>query len=311
LGADGNYYGTTSAGGANGYGTIYRLTPDGTLTVLHDFTAMDGTPQAALLLASDGNFYGTLGARIASGDVGPPQYVNYGSLFRITPGGDFTNLHNFDVGSANPVSALIQGSDGNLYGSTGVIWDLEDPHPFPLTWGTLFRATLSGDVTTLHSFDGSDGSAPSRLVQAPDGSFYGTAESAWEWMATPSLGTIFRLSADGSSFSTVHEFTGGADSADPVGGLVLGTDGNFYGSTDVIVGAGAPTTGTLFRMTADGQVTTLHTFPSGQAIEGVPLVLSGRDRLFGSTGSTLFELTPRGRTATVWSFGAPPPPSSS
>ena len=118
-GTDGNFYGTTHSGGTDNDGTVFKMTPSGTLTVLHSFTAQgDGTePSAGLIQASDGNFYGTTGGdssgNCAAGDCG--------TVFKITPSGTLTTLYIFRPGQGDggyPRDALVQASDGNFYGTT-------------------------------------------------------------------------------------------------------------------------------------------------------------------------------------------------
>jgi uncharacterized repeat protein (TIGR03803 family) len=149
--------GTTTSGGFFGAGTVFRIAPDGTVTILHDFTggtSDGGQPEAAVMQATDGNFYGTTYAGGA---------FNHGTIFRMTPAGGMTLLYSFSGGidGGNPRSTLVQASDGNLYGTTA---------------GTAFRLTLSGTLTTLHGFaGGSDGANPQAgLMQAPDGFLSGT-----------------------------------------------------------------------------------------------------------------------------------------
>ena len=171
-GSDGNFYGTTEQGGVNGPdpGTVFKITPSGTLTTLHSFVFIDGWhPRAALVQGSDGNFYGTT--------VEGGQY-EFGTVFKITPSGTLTNLYSF-AGSdgANP-RGLVQGSDGNFYGTT-----FSGP-------GTVFKITPSGTLTTLYSFAGSDGANPDAgLVQGSDGNYYGTTY----YGGANNVGTVFRL----------------------------------------------------------------------------------------------------------------------
>ena len=139
-GNDGNFYGTTVYGGPNGSGTVFRITPDGSLTNLHFFSGNDGAyPSAGLVQGSDGNFYGTTANGGASG---------YGTVFRISSNGALTTLVSFTNGldGGYPYSSLIQAGDGNFYGTT-----LEGG----LTGGgTAFRMTPSGSLTNLCSFTG-------------------------------------------------------------------------------------------------------------------------------------------------------------
>jgi uncharacterized repeat protein (TIGR03803 family) len=188
MGNDGNFYGTTAWGGnvgsfKLGFGTIFRLSPDGTFTNLYKFSggASDGGfPYANLVQANDGNFYGCAfnGGAYSGGDI-----------FRITPQGQITNLYSFTGGidGAYPYSALVQGSDGNLYGTTysyGYSCD-----------GAIFEITTNGNLTPLVNFTGTSGIAlgvnpEGSLVQGSDGNFYGTTYYGGIY----NQGTVFRLS---------------------------------------------------------------------------------------------------------------------
>jgi uncharacterized repeat protein (TIGR03803 family) len=188
LGTNGIFYGSTTAGGGSDVGTLFKMTTNGQFSLVYTFTnGYDGaSPQAPLVAASDGNFYG---AAFLGGSN------NNGALFRLTPAGAFTALYSFsgsrggtNADGINP-NALIQASDGNLYGtafsggSNG--------------GGTIFMATLGGALTPLYSFGAastnsytnSDGADPTGLIQAGDGNFYGTTLNG----GPDSLGTIFAL----------------------------------------------------------------------------------------------------------------------
>jgi uncharacterized repeat protein (TIGR03803 family) len=180
LSSDGNFYGTTYSGGSNNYGTVFKLTPSGTETILHSFSSgNDGAnPQAALILGTDGNFYGTT----TMGGT-----YNQGTVFKITPSGTETIIYNFgnlDDG-ANPVASLSLGNDGNFYGTTynGGIFG----------YGTLFSLTSTGNETILYNFlNGSDGANPAAGLLLDNGFFYGTTYSGAN--INGSQGTIFKLS---------------------------------------------------------------------------------------------------------------------
>lgn len=133
--SDGNFYGTTAGGGANGDGTIFSITSGGTLTTLYSFDGTDGkTPFAELVQGSDGNFYGTTSEGGANG---------HGTIFSITSAGTLTTLHSFDgTDGADPTGALVQGADGNFYGTT----QLGGTHKK----GTVFSLSLSPLKRTLH-----------------------------------------------------------------------------------------------------------------------------------------------------------------
>ncbi len=217
-GTDGNLYGTTlGVGGPNGNcitncGTIFKITPAGTLTPLHSFEGPDGTtPQAGLVQGADGNFYGTTYAGGANG---------YGTVFKITPGSTLITLHSFNsTDGGNPLAGLVQATDGNFYGTTAVGGGNGG-------YGTVFKITPGGTLTTLYSFDYAHGFSPfGWLVQATDGNFYGTTSSG----GTNGDGTVFKITP-GGTLTTLHSFDG-TDGANPRAGLVQGTDGNFYGTT--------------------------------------------------------------------------------
>jgi uncharacterized repeat protein (TIGR03803 family) len=235
--SDGNFYGTTYLGGANDAGTVFKITPSGTLTTLYSFCSQpnctDGeNPAAGLVQASDGNFYGTTYLGGANGD---------GTVFKITPSGTLTTLYNFCAqggcaDGAYPVAGLVQGTDGNFYGTTGLGGADGD--------GTVFKITRSGTLTTLHSFDGNDGVEPfAGLVQGTDGNLYGTTEFG----GANGDGTVFKITPSGT-LTTPYNFcsqSGCADGEIPVAGLVQASDGNFYGTTKF---GGANGNGTVFKL---------------------------------------------------------------
>ncbi len=183
--SNGDFYGTTwGVGGPADGGTVFKITPDGTLTTLHSFcvdypACNDGSNPLALVLGKDGNFYGTT----FSGGNGQFQ----GAIFKITPAGKFTTIYSFcsEVGctdGSGPRSGLTLGSDGNFYGTTyfgGVHNE-----------GTIFEITPAGVLITLHSFNGTHGNYPiAGLFQATNGIFYGTASEG----GSGGDGTIFSL----------------------------------------------------------------------------------------------------------------------
>ena len=276
LGSDGNYYGTTLSGGAANDGTIFRITPAGTFTQLYSFCAQtkcpDGFwPVGGLMLASDGNFYGTTqggGANL------------YGTVFRLTPSGTLTTLYNFCsltrcLDGSQPEAALLQAADGNLYGTT---WG------GGIGVGTVFRITLSGALTTLYKFTGHYGAGPEApLIQASDGNFYGTTEAGGflNSNCTPSgCGTVFKLTP-GGSFTTLHSFNG-IDGGLALAGLIQAADGNLYGTT---WNGGTNGIGTVFRITTGGTLTTLHNFTASEGGSSEGAFLQAPDgSLYGTTG---------------------------
>jgi uncharacterized repeat protein (TIGR03803 family) len=240
-GTDGNFYGTTVGGGTNGGGTVFKITPKGALTTLYSFCARtncsDGQqPYAGLVQASDGNFYGTT----ACFGV---YCVGNGTVFKMTPGGTLTTLHRFDFFDGSvPLTPLVQADNGNLYGTTSAGGA---DSGFGNGFGTVFEITLRGALTTLHNFDGTDGTSPTALVQATDGNFYGaTTSGANNNMAcVGGCGTIFKITP-GSALTTLYSFDG-TDGGNAHAGLVQATDGTLYGTTAY---GGAHYNGTVFSL---------------------------------------------------------------
>jgi uncharacterized repeat protein (TIGR03803 family) len=303
---DGNLYGTTRLGGANGAGTVFKITPSGTLTTLHNFCSggaacVDGdAPYAGLVQAADGNFYGTT---LSGGTYGA------GTVFKITPSGTLTTLYSFCsespcTGGFGLVAGLVQATDGNFYGTTAFGGSNGS--------GTVFKITPSGTLTTLHNFCSGgaacvDGDAPyAGLVQATDGNFYGTTVvgGALNW------GTVFKITPDGT-LTTLYSFcseSGCADGTTPSAGLVQATDGNFYGTT---TGGGANQVGTVFKITPSGTLTTLHSldimddnYTQAALIQATDGNLYGTMRFDASdtTPGTVFKITLGGTLTTLYRF---------
>jgi uncharacterized repeat protein (TIGR03803 family) len=269
-GSDGNFYGTTSSGGAFFQGTVFRMTPSGAVTVLHSFNSFLGggaVPIAGLVEGSDGNFYGTT-------VLGGAHFK--GSVFKIDATGSLTTLHSFSGSPSegvNPVAALIQGADGNFYGTTAS----GGAH----SQGTAFRITPAGSLTVLHSFSGhpAEGAVPfAALVQGNDGNFYGATALG----GAQSKGTVFKIDGSGS-LTTLHSFRGSpSEGANPVAALIQGPDGNFYGTTAL---GGAHLRGTVFSIDATGSLTTLHSFSGSPGEGAVPFagLVQGSDGSFYGT----------------------------
>lgn len=334
-GSDGNFYGTTRAGGAAGVGTVFRFSTNGSWTTLFSFATKDGGNPSELTLANDGNFYGTT----ATGGTG-----GSGTIFRVTTNGGFAVVINFTNGNvlppnqtgAGPQGGLTKGEDGNLYGTTVV--------GGAYGAGTFFRMTTNGLLTTLASFNGSHPTL--RLVPGASGSFYGatisyitstifelktngtltrlaTVSGDCSFTVGPdqnlygtisrgetnSLGAFFKLTPAGV-YTTLAEFTG-PNGKWPTSGLTWGTDGDFYGTTWY---GGGKERGTIFRVTTNGTLTTLHDFTGTDG--GSPyggLLLASDGNFYGTTlgyGShdepyaTAFRITPSGEFKTLVSFAA-------
>ena len=276
---DGDLYGTTYGGGADGYGTVFRITPSGTLTTLHSFCSQSGCPDgdnpyAGLVQATNGDFYGTTYGGGANG---------YGTVFRITPSGTLTTLHSFCSQSGcpdgdNPYAGLVQATGGDLYGTTVYGGTSSACSIFANGCGTVFKITPGGTLTTLHSFDNTDGAAPfAALVQAIDGDFYGTTYGG----GPDEDGTVFRITPSGT-LTTLHGFDY-LDGEEPEAGLVQATDGNFYGTTHA---GGFYACGTVFKITAGGTLTTLHLFacfPTDGALPYAGLLQATNGNFYGTT----------------------------
>ena len=218
LGTDGNYYGTTSAGGPADSGTFFAITPSGALTTLYTFTGGDdgANPYGSLIQTLNGNFYGTAWAGGANG---------FGTVFTITANGTLTTLHAFEnTDGSLPFAGLVQGNGGDFYGVT------EEGGAYGVyqSYGTVFKITPSGKLTTLYSFSGGvDGDTPiSTLIQATDGNLYGTA--AYDGLY-PNFGTVFKITTSGE-LTTLFNFDS-KDGSYPYAALVQDTNGGFYGTT--------------------------------------------------------------------------------
>jgi uncharacterized repeat protein (TIGR03803 family) len=251
LGADGSFYGTTYVGGTFiNCGTVFSVTPRGTLATLYSFNCQpDGAnPSAGLAQDINGDFYGTT------------QYSG-GTVFSITQAGVFTAVFNFTGGpSGNQPLGLVASSNGNLYGTTSNGGDFG--------CGTVFEMTPWGSLTTLYMFTGaSDGCNPSQLVEGSDGNLYGTAQEGGYFnnqCSEGGCGTVFKVTPQGR-LTTLHKFCAQLDCTDgdyPRAGLIQATDGTFYGST---IAGGSDGNGTVFRLSV-GLAPFIETLPtSGKA----------------------------------------------
>ena len=261
LGKDGNFYGTTLEGGItnsfdpNGFGTVFRMTTNGTLTTLttlvsSNFTIFDFTngvhPYAALTLGIDGNFYGTT----EEGGSGGGQ----GTVFKVTTNGTLTTLASFNnTDGASPYSELTMDTGGNFYGTT--LWGGVSA-AYSMGYGTMFKATTDGTLTNLVSFNGTNGQNPNGLTLGTDGNLYGTTyEGGIYGGSYGGYGTLFQVTTNGTLVTLVY--FNGTNGAFPYAALTLGADGNFYGTTDI---GGSSDEGTVFQVTTNGTLTTLVLF---------------------------------------------------
>jgi uncharacterized repeat protein (TIGR03803 family) len=268
-GSDGNFYGTAYLGGANGDGSVFKITSSGKFTLLHSFDHTDGrNPASALVQGTDGNFYGTTNF----GGVN-----DEGSVFKITSAGNLTTLHSFDgTDGFIPNGTLMQATNGDLYGTT-----LEGGGSKTCAGGcgTIFKITLAGVFTKEISFDQTDGSSPlAGLIQAKDGNFYGTTNFGGSGSGcSGGCGTVFKMTS-AAKLTTLYSFDEKQGAYGPYGGLVPGTDGNLYGTTQDNL---------VFKITTKGALTTLFTFDYTDGFE--PL-----DGLMQSTGGLFYGTTYQG-----------------
>jgi uncharacterized repeat protein (TIGR03803 family) len=283
----GNLYGTTTAGGAFRGGTIFKIAPDGTETILHSLApSTDGShPRSGVAIDEQGNLYGTA----ESGGA-----TDNGTIFKIAPDGTFNVLHAFanaPYDGSQPFGDLILDKRGNLYGTT--------QYGGSKAGGTIFKINRAGKLTLLHSFcldaNCTDGGAPrGALVRAENGTLYGTTEEG----GAGSDGTVYSLTSDGN-YTVVYSFEGGdTDGADPTAGLILDKAGNLYGTTAY---GGPSDYGSVFKIAADGTYSVLHFFDGtdgAYAYGGLLLDKSGN--LFGATyGDTVYEMMGDGEFAVI------------
>jgi len=321
-GVDGNFYGTT-VGGSGNFGTVFKITPAGSLTTLYAFAALtNGSgPEGALTQGSDGNFYGTTTAGGANGG---------GTIFKITPAGMLTTLYSFSGPDGfSPIGPLLQASDGNFYG----IADGGGNSGCTDGCGTVFKITPGGMLTTLYLFCSqthcTDGAIPNPgLVQGTDGNFYGTTQSGGsstmspcqQGQFAPGCGTVFKITPTGA-FTTLYSFctqTNCTDGQLPSAGLVQATDGNFYGTT---YGGGPTGAGVVYRINPIGVRTTIYNFcsqsnctdgfnPTAALVQGTDGNLYGTNLAGGESGGcnsglgcgTIFKVAPSGTFATLHTF---------
>jgi len=266
---------------------VFKLSPAGTVIPMYSFVGgSDGAFPAGLIVGTDGNLYGTTWQGGGAS--------NAGTLFRITPNGAETVVYSFSGGSdgLNPNGGLIQGVDGNFYGTTA--------NGGASGLGTVFSVAPNGTKTTLYSFSGgSDGSNPfAGVIQANDGNFYGTTQNG----GADGLGTVFKITLPGVE-TVLYSFTGGADARNPALGLIQGSDGNLYGAAE---NGGASDAGTAFKITLGGTETVLYTFSGASGSGPRGALIQGSDgNLYGTTinsPATIFRLTTSGVITTLHTF---------
>jgi uncharacterized repeat protein (TIGR03803 family) len=302
LANDGNFYGTTPSYGADN-GTVFRITPTGTLTTIYRFSGLadESNPMAALIQGSDGNLYGTTAGGLSN---------EYGTVFKLTLDGTLTTLFVFTYDSPtatwpnglSPEAALIQGPDGNFYGTTV---DGGRQNGGSSAHGTIFKMSSAGALLgSFPVYGGLDIAIPNApLVLGTDGAFYSTSYNSG---GVVGAGAVYQFSAAGL-VTVLHGFNDTPDGGTPNGGLVLGSDGNFYGTTEY---GGTSHLGTVYRISQGGTYQELGSFdssngaqPFGQMIQAVDGNFYGTTVGGGShSQGTVFQLTPAGVLTTVYNF---------
>ena len=314
LASDGNFYGTTPTGGPGtftgaDYGTVFRITPAGAFTNLVNFTGDNGTnPYAPPIEGSDGNLYGTTAG---GGPLGPTRN---GTVFKMTKAGALTTLLEFPYdpttdtfpNGVSPQAALVQGTDGNYYGTTvgGGTPNVQNTAGH----GTIFEMSPAGALlqsVTVHQSNGEPGDPRAPLIQASNGNFYGTS---YEGGGDTNAGTVFEFTPAGV-VTTLHSFVGGAGNTGnrPYDGLLEGSDGNFYGTTEY---GGTAELGTVFKITPGGDYTVLVNFTGPNGEQPFASLIQATDGNFYGTASlggsdslgTIFQITPTGAFTTIYNF---------
>ena len=277
--SSGNLYGTTSAGGAHGAGTVFEFTPPSTETILYSFKSEKdgGVPYGGVILDSEGNLYGTT---LKGGENAG------GTAFELTSGVK-TILHSFGGAGdgASPAAGLWRDSSGNLYGTT-LKGGAND-------FGTVFEISSSGTESVLHSFTGgSDGAYPSAsLIEDSDGNLYGTTTGQ-----SAGSSTVFKVNISSSTETVIYGFTGTEES---YSSLYMDSSGNLYGTTKA---GGGYSYGSVFEVSPSGTLTTLHSFDKNHVDGYSPeagLIVDSSGNLYGTTfrggkhsNGTVFKVVP-------------------
>jgi uncharacterized repeat protein (TIGR03803 family) len=296
--AAGNLYGTTPYGGTGGAGVVYKLDTSGHETVLYSFTggADGGNPGVGVIRDSAGNLYGTTG-------FGGGCFF-CGVVYKVDPSGNETVLHRFTGGADGGVFAgpLVRDSAGNLYGTT-------------LGGGTggagvVYKVDTSGNETVLYTFTGgADGANPyARVIRDSAGNLYGTTQ----YGGTGGAGVVYKVDTSGNE-TVLYSFTGGADAANPVAGVIRDEAGNLYGTTES--GGGPANLGAVYKLDTSGKETVLCAFtsPPGGSNPGAAVIRDDAGNLYGTTvdGGTgnagvVYKLDPAGQETVLYTFAGPP-----
>ena len=320
-GTDGNLYGTAEAGGATancsgGCGTVFNISTAGSLTVLHDFCSAsecnsDGEfPKAGVIQSLDGNYYGTTWGSSVTG---------FGSVFQMTSAGTLTTLYTF-CSLANcadgywPTAPLVQGTDGNFYGTT-----TSGGTGYENSGGTIFKITSTGALTTLYSFcsqtNCTDGMNPlGGLVQASDGNFYGTTnQGGTNSVCDGGCGTVFRITPAGA-LTTLYNFCSKkncTDGTNPMAGVIQATNGDLYGTT---FGGGKNGSGAIFKISLSGKFSVFYSFCAESSCSDgetpyAPVLQASDGNFYGTTNyggvsgnGVIFEITSAKKLTVLYNF---------
>ncbi|HWC59340.1 MAG TPA: choice-of-anchor tandem repeat GloVer-containing protein, partial [Verrucomicrobiae bacterium] len=301
LGPDGNFYGTTHYGGTGGFGTVFRITPGGLLSVIAnlDTSYTGASPVSALALGPDGSLYGTA--------VGGPKIG--GTVFRVTTNGTVTVVASFspavwsgsiltNLNGDTPQAGVTLGPDGCFYGTT-----IEGGTN---GGGTIFKVSTDGVLTTLFALGGTNGQSPyANMTVGPDGMLYGTTYVG----GTHSAGTVFKVTTNGA-FTKLIDFTD-ANGSNPEGALIVGPDKNLYGTT---VNGGPGGDGTVFKLTTNGVLTTIVPFNFLTGASPMAGLSLGPDGFFYGTlsggsyptnsGGAVFRVTTNGTLTILANFAS-------
>jgi uncharacterized repeat protein (TIGR03803 family) len=265
LDSAGNVYATADYGGANSGGTLVKIAPDGTETVLHAFgsTGDGSTPDGAVTIDSSGNIIGTTNSGGSGGN---------GTIWELAADGTYSILHSFATNEGSFVRGrLVEDSKGNFYGTALFGGSTGD--------GTIFEYSPNGTLTVLHTFGGTDGQFPEHgLARDAAGNLFG----ATAFGGTSNNGSVYEVAANGT-FSSLYSFTGGTDGGFLYGTVAVDKNDNLYGNA---ANDGANGAGTVFKLASNGTLTVLYNFTNGTD-GGDPegdMLLVGKD-LYSTAGS--------------------------
>jgi uncharacterized repeat protein (TIGR03803 family) len=315
-GRDGNLYSSTGTfgSGCNAGGAAFKITPKGKLTLLHSFGSQTGDQGGSLsgvTLGTDGEFWGTS----EGGDYG-------GNIWKMTASGKLTDFNVLagtkDINGIEPTAPPVQGMDGNFYGTTNQGGNIAKCTYNYGGCGVIYRISPSGKLKVIYTFDQTNGANPdSPLVLGTDGNFYGTAYyGGTVGKVFKNGGVIFRVTPAGK-YTVLYAFctlTGCHDGANPVGGLVQGTDGNFYGTTEYGGTSTILPYGVAFKVTPAGKLTVLNSFctlasckdganPFGGLVQATDGNFYGTTVYGGANNQgTIFQVTPKGKFTIVHNF---------